>query len=115
MNKILSFGVGVMVLCGGLEAGGAESGLANWLAQYQWTLHGEKAEVVREPENGDFRIRSSASAGAAVLKSELIPLQGVSERQINAKIQAERPFLRKNIFAPALLCRFRSARGTCRG
>ena len=67
MNKILSFGVGVMVLCGGLEAGGAESGLANWLAQYQWTLHGEKAEVVREPENGDFRIRSSASAGAAVL------------------------------------------------
>ena len=87
MNKILSFGVGVMVLCGGLEAGGAESGLANWLAQYQWTLHGEKAEVVREPENGDFRIRSSASAGAAVLKSELIPLQGVSERQINAKFR----------------------------
>ena len=76
-----------MVLCGGLEAGGAESGLANWLAQYQWTLHGEKAEVVREPENGDFRIRSSASAGAAVLKSELIPLQGVSERQINAKFR----------------------------
>ena len=89
MNKILSFGVGVMVLCGGLEAGGAESGLANWLAQYQWTLHGEKAEVVREPR----RFRTA------------------DQREI----QAERPFLRKNIFAPALLCRFRSARGTCRG
>ncbi len=77
----------MVLFCGQPKVEGAEAGSTNWLRQYKWTLHGEKAEVTRDSKSGDFRIRSSSPVGAAVFKSEPIALQGTSEQQINAKIK----------------------------
>ena len=88
MGKLLLFFGGIMMLFyGQLKLEGAESDSTNWLHQYQWTLHGEKAEVNRDSKSNDFRIRSPLPVGATVFKSEAIALQDASEQQINAQIK----------------------------